>query len=200
MTFDAAGHFARVSGGLLCLIVAALPARGALPERYAISNMTSAVAPSQKIGKIKQGFICAPKGSLKFGDLQRADEERLRRRISELGLAQGLVIELPDSRFPSTTASSPLALVGRLENISLNLCVPGANIGIGNRKSKGAGSMTVSWEVWRRNDKLLVAHKTLDLPIEILGDDPRQSSEALEEHLARSAMQFLDETKAASGQ
>ena len=167
---------------------------------YAISGFTSAISPSQKIGKIKQGFICAPKGGLRFGDLQRADEERLRRRIAALGLAQGLVIEVPDARFPSATGTTTHVLVGRLERMSLNLCVPGANIGIGNRNSKGSGSMTVSWEVWRRADKALVAHRTLDVPIEIRGDDPRESSETLEEQLARSAAQFLEVAMSAAGQ
>lgn len=210
MNIRAARHFARVSGSLLCLIGAALPARGASPDRYAISSMTSAVAPSQKIGKIKQGFICAPKGSLKFGDLQRVDEDALRRRIAALsgqsgsgqsGSGQsGFVIDQTDNRFPSAAPPPTHMLVGSLDRISLDLCVPGANIGIGSRKSKGSGTLVVTWEVWRQADKSRTAQRTIEIPILVAGADPRQSSEVLEEQLALSAVQFLKATSGSSGQ
>ena len=200
MNIRTARHFARVSGGLLCLIFVAPPAHGTLSARYAISSMTSAVTPSQKIGKIKQGFICAPKGSLQFGDLQRVEEDSLRRRIAALSGQAPYVVDQPDNRFPSASHPPSHTLVGRLERMDLDLCVPGANIGIGSRKSKGSGKMVFTWEAWRQADKSLAARRTYEIPLHLAGADPRRSSEWLEEYLALSAVQFLKETSGGSGE
>lgn len=194
MTSRTARHFKLMSGGLLCLIATALPVHGHAQPQFAFSGITSTISPSKKIGKIKQGFICAPKGALRFGDLQRADDGQLRQRIAALSASTDIVVDLPDSRFPNTPQTTTHALVGRLGGLSLDLCVPGANIGVGSRRSKGSGIVTVTWEVWRQSDKKLIAQRTLETPVKLEGADPRRSSEALEQYLAQSAVQFLAAT------
>lgn len=189
-------RFHKVSGGLL--IFSAFSNASAAPAapntRYAISTLVSSIPLVRKVGNIKQGFICAPKGALKFGQLQRMDQSHLQRRIADLAATHGHQIDLDDVRFPSASRTATHVLVGSLETISLDLCVPGANIGIGSRKSKGGGTMVVTWEVWRQADKTLSAKRVMEIPFDVRGIDPRVSSDVIEDYLAQSAVQFLDGT------
>lgn len=183
-----------MSGWTVVASASAISVRAQRPPEFVISSFTSAVAPSDKIGKIKQGFICAPRGGLRFGELQQVDGARLFRRIADASAARGYTLEIADFRYPATRSLATRVLVGTLDSISLDLCVPGTNIGFGNRKSKGTGVMVVTWQSWHQADRKLADQQTLNVPIHLQGDDPRKSSDALEAYLVQSAIQFLDAT------
>jgi hypothetical protein len=180
---------------LSCTQVAA--GQPAEPKTYRlfVERVSSTIEPDTKIGALKQGFLCGPLGSVRFAQIRLPEHEDLGARIADkLTISakhlsvQHVLPDKPDKQLYVLTAS--------LDEMRLNLCVPGPNIGFGNRKTRGKGTIKITWQLWHKTDGALSLQQQSWITISDLTGDPRKNPAPLAELLATSAASFLDDAVA----
>lgn len=142
-----------------------------LPLRYIIED-------SAKVGTVKAGFICGPKGSIRWSDIRLPRDTDLELELSNIVSVNSGIVS--NERFE---------LQGRVTSFKIKLCVPG--LGIGERTTKGAFSIAIEWTQRYPSNTKSPKSAVVVLDESIEGVDPRKDSAPLKRTILRSAEQFF---------
>jgi len=127
---------------LIAALLTGSPASAAITRDYSLFRVEEAMSSRDRIGTVKSGLICLPKGALRWRDIARPSESDLKGRIQAL-LAGGDPDQWGDDPFRSTQrpdSDAHYQVAIKIEHMAVNICVPG--LGIGERKVKSAGELT----------------------------------------------------------
>lgn len=151
-----------------------------------IADAKVSIPPEQKVGTVKAGLICMPKGTLRLADFvddERDFSSRLQRAVD---------YEVSSSSFPRL--SSPATLKVTLWGMKANLCAKSWGVyGTGDTKSlSGTARFTFSWKL--ENGAILTenAEEVVELKIDKSG--AASSSKLLDRALAILANRIVHRT------
>ncbi len=128
-----------------------------------LSRVVVDIEPGTRIGKYKSGSIClsGDKFLWKRGSAPELDpdlfEDSFRSRIRRLGFAS---IDDPGNLFAGVdTDGAEYLVAAKVEAIDVSLCYPDHGLG-SVEKSKGRASVRVTWQIYSRAERAVVASFT----------------------------------------
>lgn len=176
---------------LICALVAGegTARTGAKAEDYSIAAVEYELGPLDKIGKIKAGLLCLPKGTLRWRDVAREADARTISRLSETLRTSGMSVALPpDVLFSDVAPSTKHRLKIVVEAMTLKLCVAGSSLI--EQTPSGSGVVAVRWETYDRERRVLEDTQRFETPLRLDGRDPRGSVAVLADALASGAVRY----------
>ena len=178
---------------MIAAALLALPsAQAAAPNnvyQYALAPLSYEPGPLAKVGKLRAGFVCLPKKTLRWRDIARPDDDALRRRLVATLDARGLAIAAPASAlFGDPEPVTPYRIRVVVTAMDMRLCVAG--LGIGEKKPSGAGTLSVRWETYDRVARAKIDAVTFDVPLIIARRDARMASSVFGDAMVTSAEQY----------
>ena len=155
---------------------------------YSIAAIEYAPGPLQKVGKVKAGLLCLPKGTLRWRDIARPVERELMTRLTDTLAKEGLVTAAPpDAMFGDAAPQTTYRIKIIVEELRLTLCVAGFGIG---KKPAGTGSVRVRWERYDRVARTRTDSTEYEIPIAADGRDARNTAAVLTDALVESARRY----------
>lgn len=168
----------------------ATAARTDEPKDYSIAAIESNLRPMDKIGPLRVGMLCLPKGRLLWRDIEKPTDASmitaLSRRLSALGLAMA---DVPDPLFSEVAPLTKYRIRVTYELLSMKLCIPG--IGIGEKYPSGSGQMVVRWETFDRITKTQIDNQKFEIPFALAGRDARNDNSVIRDALKLSADRYV---------
>lgn len=160
------------------------------PKDYSIAAIESNLRPMDKIGPLRVGMLCLPKGRLLWRDIAKPTDASmitaLSRRLSALGLAMA---DVPDPLFSEVAPLTKYRIRVTYELLSMKLCIPG--LGIGEKHPSGSGQMVVRWETFDRITKTQIDNQKFEIPFALAGRDPRNDNSIIRDALKLSADKYV---------
>ncbi|MBA3895845.1 MAG: hypothetical protein H0X36_01625 [Sphingomonadaceae bacterium] len=143
----------------------------------------------EKVGNLKAGLLCLPKGILLWRDVAHPSGDALAARKTAALKDAGLSV----AAHPDPLSSDPPPLTRYrikviVERVALRLCVAG--LGIGEKKPSGEGVAAVRWETYDRAARARVASVAFELPLMVGGRDARTQQAVLGDALVESAARY----------
>lgn len=167
----------------------AFPAHAQLSD-YSIAAIESNLRPMDKIGPLRVGMLCLPKGRLLWRDIAKPTDASmitaLSRRLSALGLAMA---DVPDPLFSEVAPLTKYRIRVTYELLSMKLCIPG--LGIGEKHPSGSGQMVVRWETFDRITKTQIDNQKFEIPFALAGRDARNDNSVIRDALKLSADRYV---------
>ncbi|MDB5712803.1 MAG: hypothetical protein JWO15_200 [Sphingomonadales bacterium] len=159
------------------------------PNDYSIATIESDIRPMDKVGPLKIGILCLPKGKLLWRDIARPGDQTainiLLRRLSALGL---MIANAPDPLFSEVAPLTKYRIRVTYEAMTMSLCIAG--MGIGKRPS-GQGRVLIRWETFDRSSKSRVANRSFEVLLSPDGRDARNVESVIGDALRSSADQYV---------
>ena len=155
---------------------------------YSIAAIEYAPGPLQKVGKVKAGLLCLPKGTLRWRDIARPEDRVLLNRLTDT-LAQHEIATAPppDALFGDAAPQTTYRIKIIVEELRLTLCVAGFGIG---KKPAGTGLVRVRWERYDRVARTRTDSTEYEIPIDADGRDARNTPAVLTDALLESARRY----------
>jgi hypothetical protein len=152
------------------------------PNDYSIASIESDLRPMDKIGRLRAGMLCLPKGKLLWRDMAKPTDavaiNILSRRLAALGLT---IADVPDPLFSEVAPLTKYRVRVTYESLEVKLCIPG--LGISEKHPSGTGRMLVRWETFERSTKTKVAAQSFEVSISLDGRDARNDSSVIRDAL-----------------
>ncbi len=168
--------------------IAAAQMIGDVPD-YSIATIEYELGPLDKVGKIKAGLLCLPKGTLRWRDVAREADARTISRLSETLRTSGMSVALPpDVLFSDVAPATKHRLKIIVEAMTLRLCVAGSSLM--KQTPSGSGVLAVRWETYDRERRVLVDTRRFETPLRLDGRDPRGSVAVLADALVSGAVRY----------
>lgn len=162
---------------------------------YSIAAIEYLPAPFEKVGKMQAGLLCLPKGTLRWRDVARPQDEKILARLTgALGDGGLSTPKRADRLFADPEPLTTYRLKVVVETVKLRLCVAG--LGIGEMQPKGEGRITVRWETFDRVARAKVARVSFDVPMDLQRRDPRGETSVISNALVESAVRYVASRKA----
>lgn len=164
----------------------------ALPEAgdYSIAGVESSLKPGDRVGSLRVGMLCFPKGHLLWRDIAKPSYAAavmiLTQKISALGLP---IADLPDPLFSDAAKLTKYRVRVTYQSLTLKLCVPG--LGIGEKRPSGEGSIALRWQTFDRVSRSEIGDQTFEIPIELGGRDARNDPSVIGDTLRESARAYV---------
>lgn len=156
---------------------------------YSIAAIEYTPGPMDKVGSVKAGLLCLPKGTLRWRDVARPGDDVLMRQLGSALVKGGLsVAARPDPLFADAAPLTQYRIKVVVERVKLRLCVAG--LGIGEKQPSGEGNLTVRWETYDRVARTQVDSVAFDLPMTVDGRDARGQSGVIGDALVESAVRY----------
>jgi len=156
---------------------------------YSIATIEYAPGPLDKIGALRAGLICLPKGAVRWRDVARPTDADVVRALSVALAAKGLPAAMPpDILFSDAPPSTTYRIKVIVEAVRLRLCVAGSSLV--KQTPSGKGSVVVRWETYDRVERTLVGKTVFDVPLLLDGRDPRGSAAVLSDAIVGTAAQY----------
>ncbi len=182
----AGGKFFLITG--ICLSVVPQVAGAIGTEsgtNWIVEPIEYAPSDSDRIGPLKAGFVCAPSGNVKWGDIRiPRDNDVSKAALEQLNKIKQAALPPPKAGY---------RLMGKLEKIDLKLCVAG--LGIGEKQPKGRANIEVQWTQLQLTDGSVVRSEKVQTVFEFKGSDPRKDSRPLQDALIENLTKFLEEKR-----
>jgi hypothetical protein len=163
---------------------------------YSIAAIAYAPAPMDKVGHLKAGFVCLPKGTLRWRDMARGQDTDVIAELTAVLQKSGLaVVTPPDPLFLDAPPLTRYRIKVVIETMHLNLCIAGSRLV--KQRPSGDGTVHINWETYDRVSRALAAKQVFEVPLATNGRDARNSSAVLGDALVESAVRYAAARKAA---
>jgi hypothetical protein len=175
------------------LTAAPLLAEGENTPTYSIAAIDYAPTPLQKVGSVKAGLLCLPKGKLRWRDVARPGDHALVGRVEDVLRTGGLrVAPQPDPLFGDAPPATTYRIKATVEDVRLRLCVAGDVLLIGKvgRAPSTQGVVAVRWETYDRVRRVRIHDVRFDVPVDDRDSDARTSSGVLSNAIEASAARY----------
>ena len=156
---------------------------------YSIASIEYKPSALDKIGALRAGLICLPKGKLRWRDVARPTDGDITRALSVAAAAKGLPVAMPPNPlFSDAPPATTYRIKVVFEEVELRLCVAGSSLM--KQTPSGRGRALIRWETYDRIKRTMVATNVFDVPLLIDGRDPRGSATVLADAMRESATRY----------
>lgn len=171
-----------------CISTAAFGQTSTTPD-YSVAAIEYSPGPLTRVGSVKAGLLCLPKGRLRWRDVARPADVTLMRLVTAVLEANGLsVASPPDPVFGDPPPMTRYRVRVVVTAMTMRLCVAG--LGIGEKKPSGEGTLSIRWDTFDRAARTLIDRQVFDVPIIAQGRDPRTSVAPFGEALSVGAARY----------
>ncbi|HTI67977.1 MAG TPA: trypsin-like peptidase domain-containing protein [Caulobacteraceae bacterium] len=134
-------------------------AAGTQSRTVSLTKIVAKVDGDRRWAAVQAGPLCLPTGRLAWGksgaDVPTAELARVFR--AEVAAAGFRVDGAADDLFEEAASFSEYAVAGVVKDAQGQLCFPGAGLGSGGGKVKGAAVLEVEWQIYSRLQRQVVA-------------------------------------------
>jgi hypothetical protein len=155
---------------------------------YSIGSVETDMRATDKVGRLKAGMLCLPKGILHWRDVAKPTDRTtvgiLSRQLSALGLSAP---DLADPIFSDAAPNTRYRIRIVYESLVLKFCAP--SLGIGT--PSGSGIILIRWETFDSMTKTLVGSHSFQTSVKISGRDIREDPAIIGDALRSSADEYV---------
>ncbi len=160
---------------------------------YSIAALEYAPTPLQRVGSVKAGFLCLPKGKLRWRDVARPGDHAVAERLTDILRKDGLdVAPQPDPLYGDAPPATQYRIRIVVADVALRLCVAGdvPLVGKVGRAPRTTGTITMRWETYDRVARKKVDAASFQMPVDDNAADARTASHVLGDAIEASARRY----------